>query len=103
MDRLTHERCNGMKAGYWSAAKKDELVRRLGAYEDTGLTPEKIMGGKMLTGWIPMSERVPDSESRVLMYRPCMKDTDVGPISVQWGWARKYATHWMPLPEAPGN
>ena len=42
MERLTHERCNGIKTGYWSAAKKDELIDRLAAYENTGLTPEEI-------------------------------------------------------------
>lgn len=42
MDRLTSERCNGIKTGYWSPAKKDDLVQRLGAYEDTGLEPEEI-------------------------------------------------------------
>ena len=41
-ERLTHERVNGIKRGYWSAAKKDELVERLAAYEDTGLSPEEI-------------------------------------------------------------
>lgn len=42
MERLTAQRCSGVKSGYWSTAKKDELVQRLGQYEDTGLTPEEI-------------------------------------------------------------
>lgn len=42
MERLTSQRCNGIKNGYWSTAKKDELVQRLGRYEDIGLTPEEI-------------------------------------------------------------
>lgn len=42
MERLTAVRCSGIKTGYWSPAKKDELVQRLGAYEDTGLTPEEV-------------------------------------------------------------
>lgn len=45
MERLTALRCSGIKSGYWSTAKKDELVQRLGQYEeyeDTGLTPEEI-------------------------------------------------------------
>ena len=42
MNRLTSKRCNGIKTGYWSPAKKDELVQRLGLYEDTGLEPEQI-------------------------------------------------------------
>lgn len=36
-----------------------KAFERLRAYEDTGLTPEEIMDGKMLTGWIPVSERLP--------------------------------------------
>lgn len=48
MNRLTHERVNGIKTGYWSAAKKDELVQRLAEYENTGLEPEEIMNGKPL-------------------------------------------------------
>lgn len=42
MNRLTHERCNGIKTGYWSPEKKDELVKALAAYENTGLTPDQI-------------------------------------------------------------
>lgn len=39
MERLTHERNNGIKTGFWSPNKKDELVDTLAAYENTGLTP----------------------------------------------------------------
>lgn len=42
MERLTSQRCSGIKSGYWSTAKKDELIQRLGQYEDIGLTPEEI-------------------------------------------------------------
>lgn len=42
MKRLTYEKNSGMGVGYWSAAKKDELVQRLGAYEATGLEPEEV-------------------------------------------------------------
>lgn len=42
MNRLTHERCNGIKTGYWSPEKKEELVKALAAYENTGLTPDQI-------------------------------------------------------------
>ena len=41
-ERLTHERVNGIKHGFWSAAKKDELIERLAAYENTGLSPKEI-------------------------------------------------------------
>lgn len=30
MERLTAQRCSGIKTGYWSTAKKEELVQRLG-------------------------------------------------------------------------
>ena len=36
MERLTHPRSSGIKTGYWSPNKKDELIERLAAYEDTG-------------------------------------------------------------------
>lgn len=43
MKRLTHERCSGIKTGYWTAAKKEELINRLAEYENTELTPEQIV------------------------------------------------------------
>ena len=39
MERLTHERVNGIKTGYWSAATKEVLVQKLAAYENTGYEP----------------------------------------------------------------
>ena len=42
MEKLTYERVNGIKTGYWSSSKKQDLVDRLSEYEDTGLTPEQI-------------------------------------------------------------
>lgn len=43
MERLTHQRVSGIKAGYWTQSRKDELVERLALYEDTGLEPQEIM------------------------------------------------------------
>lgn len=42
MERLTAKRVNGIKVGYWTAAKKDPIVQKLGEYEDTGLEPAEI-------------------------------------------------------------
>ena len=42
MERLTHERVNGIKTGYWSPEKKETLVNALAEYEGTGLTPDEI-------------------------------------------------------------
>lgn len=39
----------------------NHCFNRLGEYENTGLTPAEIFDGKMLTGWIPCSERLPDN------------------------------------------
>ena len=33
MERLTAQRCNGIKTGYWSPAKKDDLARQAMAAE----------------------------------------------------------------------
>ena len=34
MDRLTANRVNGIKTGYWSPCTKEVLVQRLALYED---------------------------------------------------------------------
>ncbi len=57
MERLTHKRENGIKRGYWSPNKKQELVDRLAMYEDR---EEKDR-------WIPISERLPEDESYILV------------------------------------
>lgn len=46
--------------------KIKDAARQLAKYEDTGLTPEEIMDGKMLTGWIPVEERLPEDGKAVL-------------------------------------
>lgn len=40
--RLTHKRENGIKSGYWSPNKKDELINRLAEYENLGYSPEDL-------------------------------------------------------------
>lgn len=73
MDRLTHERLNGIRNGYWSPNKKQELVDRLAAYEKTNLDPEQVehvkeaakkylleKAQRKVDGWIPMGERLPE-------------------------------------------
>ena len=42
MKRLTFKRVNGIKTGYWSPAKKDELITRLAQYEELGFSPEDL-------------------------------------------------------------
>ena len=62
----THAAADNLPCGENSWDYKALLLERLGAYEDTGLTPEEILDGKMLTGWIPVEERLPGTE-RVLI------------------------------------
>ena len=49
MERLTHPHNSGIKTGYWSPNKNDELIERLAEYEDTGLTPQEIYSMKAWT------------------------------------------------------
>ena len=68
MNRLTQKRVNGIKTGYWSTSKKDELVARLAEYEDTGLEPREVLQlKKNAVRWIPVTERLPDPESYILV------------------------------------
>lgn len=71
MNRLTQKRVNGIKTGYWSTSKKDDLVARLADYEDTGLEPAEVLQLKKNTvQWIPVAERMPERNKSVLL---CMK------------------------------
>ena len=89
-ERLTHRRMNGIKEGYWSPRKKEELLQRLGKYEDTGMEPEEIsaaIGKKLDTDmlqrmntqihllqelrkarkWIPVEEQLPENDRYILL------------------------------------
>ena len=52
MERLT-ERHAGVAVIKDKSRQKDAM-EALARYEETGLTQEEIMDGKMLTGWIPV-------------------------------------------------
>ena len=70
MKRLTQKRVNGIKLGYWSTSKKEELVVRLAAYEDTGLEPEEVLQLKKEFSkhqWIFIEERLPEPEKLILV------------------------------------
>ena len=117
MNRLTQKRVNGIKTGYWSASKKDELVTRLAEYEDTGLEPTEVLQLKKNTvQWIPVAERLPERNKSVLL---CMKSRSLRTgMCIQTGsydgvfWFVQGAAGyeslatfefrvlaWMPLPE----
>lgn len=44
--------------------KMRDAMLRLATYEDTGLMPEEIINGQILTGWIPITERIPEYEDK---------------------------------------
>ena len=116
-DRLTHKRANGIKDGYWSPNKKEELVQRLAAYEDTGLEPREIQAlaaasrrsDDAAAGWISVEDKLPPLGQMVIVYR----EYAWGDVKVEQGcrdlngWWRVYGTrtkritHWMPLPQPP--
>ncbi|POP32264.1 DUF551 domain-containing protein [Lactonifactor longoviformis] len=82
-------------------SEKQIYYKRLREYEATGLTPEEIMDGKMLTGWIPVEERLPKTKY------PVLTTTWDGIVTIaNWSgskwrtyrWDEK-VTAWMPLPE----
>lgn len=104
MYRMTHEKTNG-RVGYWSPNKKEELVQRLAAYENTGLEPgevRKLLGSR---NWIPVEERLPEDGHSVLI---CGIH---GWIDVGWyirgTWRTGFSAAeimkdvaaWVPLPE----
>ena len=57
------------------------------------------------TEWISVEDRLPNDNDRVLCFDPNSIDSNLGAVSVQFGWCCKCKhmniTHWMPLPEAP--
>ena len=114
MDRMTHERVNGLKTGYWSPEKKEELVQRLAAYENTGLEPRQVqeLKKKILEQssenngrWIPVEERLPENEHSVLLYH-AIGCIDVG-FYIRGVWRTGFSAAdivkdvvaWRPLPE----
>lgn len=120
MERLTHPRSSGIKTGYWSPNKKDELIERLAAYEDTDLTPQEIYSLKAGTilkeqhRWIPVKERLPEKDDFVLvtvsgtynhltfsdaLQLASYTEDDGWFIESYPEWDDPNVIAWMPLPE----
>lgn len=75
----------------------EEKVVRV-ALSDCVLAPKPVVTLEL----IEMESETPPANGRVLVYRPCMADADIGPYSVQWGWAAKRdGSHWAHLPRIP--
>lgn len=109
MERLTHKRVNGIKSGYWSPAKKQDLVERLAMYEDREDAKDTNVPGK----WIPITERTPEDESYVLVSFENATMVDIaryeeddeggsfypGDDDEAYSKCGIYVNAWMPLPE----
>ena len=101
MDRLTHKRENGIKRGYWSPNKKQELVDRLAMYEDR----EDAKDTNVLGKWIPISEHLPEDESYILPDIARYEENDEGGTFYPGDDEESYSSYgifvnaWMPLPE----
>lgn len=76
MERLTHKRKSGMKTGYWSPNKKQELVDRLAMYEDREENDD-------FSKWIPCSERLPEESD---YYMACIYDEEVDDYDYRKTW-----------------
>lgn len=109
MERLTHKRENGIKRGYWSPNKKQELVDRLAMYEDR----EDAKDTNVLGKWIPISERLPEEEEYILLSFANYTGLDIGRYEHDGENDKFYpgddeetyahygliVNAWMPLPE----
>ena len=113
--------------GVWTALCKygkapypvvtQEIIDRLAAYEDTGLTPEEVQ----VMRWIPVEERLPVAQGEYIV-TACDEGCPYGEgiwystvVVVAdyykgcWAWddyrceydISDIVTHWMPLPSAP--
>ena len=116
-ERLTHKRLNGIKEGYWSAAKRAELMLRLAEYEDTGFEPEEIKGlvdkiiglsKLVMADWVPVEEQLPEvgeyvigtnKYDEVLVYRYGWNSPHTKKMFFSLCGAAVDITAWMPLPE----
>lgn len=99
MERLTHKRKSGMKTGYWSPNKKQELVDRLAMYEDR----EDAKDINVLGKWIPCSERLPENAMNVIAQFSSGTVTELryagnGIFEGIYKYSTKVIIAWMPLP-----
>jgi hypothetical protein len=89
----------------------DAVVRRLAAYEDTGLEPEEV--ARLANPWISVEERLPEESDYInWKFNVLMRAGDrvLEGYHANGHWTRANSahtndlppiTHWMPLPGLP--
>lgn len=95
-------------------AELEAVTSEQRAEHDAGMKEFAAMlqGAEPVQEWIPCSERMPDVDTRVLLYFPdygghiedgCIGDEGDGPYHYFFDGdsLRHEPTHWMPLPAAP--
>lgn len=106
--RHTPENFGYAEYGLEKGFDEQDAISRLGAYEDTGLTPSEIMDGKLLTGWISVDEKLPEDERTVLISwgidgHKAVQTGAYYHASGAWSMFGHAVnvTHWMHLPQPP--
>ena len=89
----------------------DEFPVQMEWHDNADLANFLLSHGVTVQGWIPVEERLPEKDVRVLIWMQdneegyTQMDTDRWSCTMEQGyhWIRwgKSVTHWMPLPQPP--
>lgn len=75
--------------------------------EANAMVDSLIANGVTIQRWIPVTERLPEPFEVVLVYDNIDKYVSDAYMTIHQEWvgirAKRDVTHWMPLPEAPGD
>ena len=78
-----------------------ELQKRVEFEHQSGFADGQIAANRRKPHWIPVTERLPESEGRYLAIFYEEMIIDFGYYRPSVGWCEQGITHWMPLPEPP--
>lgn len=106
------------RGGHWELSENAEDYLEGRDLREYGKKWEAYLCKPSLTGWISVEERLPDNEKPVLAYYGFYREDDdlgarfIGTLTYfcydpEPHWQHEstglFVTHWMPLPEPPGN